>query len=69
MSMASTVWELVWLIQLLCDLQVTHKLAALLICDNKAALHITTNLMFHERTKYIEIGCHLIKDKKAWFED
>jgi hypothetical protein len=39
--------ELVWLKHLLHDLQVTHLQSALLYCGNQAALHITTNPVFH----------------------
>lgn len=61
--MASIVCEIQWLTYLLRDLHVDFKQPIDLWCDNKAALHITVNPVFPERTKHVEIDCHVVREK------
>jgi len=64
-ALAAAVCEVQWFTFLLKDLQVSMKKPAILFCDNKSAVTIAENHVFHERTKHIEIDCHLVRDKVA----
>ncbi|KAL0439797.1 UNVERIFIED_CONTAM: Retrovirus-related Pol polyprotein from transposon RE1 [Sesamum latifolium] len=61
-SMAAVVCELRWISYLLTDFGVDVHTPVPLYCDNKAALHIMANSVFHERTKHIEIDCHILRN-------
>ncbi|RVW13831.1 Retrovirus-related Pol polyprotein from transposon RE1 [Vitis vinifera] len=64
-AMALATCELIWLRHLLQELRFGKDEQMKLICDNQAALHIASNPVFHERTKYIEVDCHFIREKIA----
>lgn len=57
--------ELMWVKEVLVFLGVKHDQPMKLVCDSKSALHIESNLVFHERTKHIESDCHFIQDEIA----
>ncbi|KAL5741106.1 hypothetical protein ACOSP7_027838 [Xanthoceras sorbifolium] len=62
-SMALITCELTWLRYLLRDLQVSHPELAQLFYDNQAAIYISSNPGFHERTKHIDIDCHTVRER------
>ncbi|XP_071912144.1 uncharacterized mitochondrial protein AtMg00810-like [Coffea arabica] len=62
-AMNHTVCELVWLKSMLLEIGFEHKQPMNLVCDNQAVVHITSNQVFHERTKHIEVDCHFIREK------
>ncbi|XP_019189500.1 PREDICTED: uncharacterized protein LOC109183928 [Ipomoea nil] len=62
-ALAAAACEIQWLIYLLQDLEVEFDSPATLYCDSKFAIAIAENPVFHERTKHIEIDCHLVREK------
>ena len=62
-SLAATVCELLWISYLLQDFGINSPSHIPLWCDNKAALHITANPVFHERTKHLDIDCYIVRDQ------
>ncbi|XP_020551111.1 uncharacterized protein LOC110012327 [Sesamum indicum] len=62
-SMGSAVCELLWLSYLLRAFQVSYRTPVSFWCDNQAVIHITENPVFHERTKQLDIDCHLVREQ------
>ena len=59
-AMTLATCELIWLKHLLQELKFGKDEQMKHLCDNQVALHISSNLVFHERTKHIEVDCHFI---------
>jgi hypothetical protein len=62
-ALGAATCELQWILYLLKDLHVSLIKPRVLYCDNQSAIHIAANPVFHERTKYLEIDCHLVREK------
>ncbi|GJU18746.1 uncharacterized mitochondrial protein-like protein [Tanacetum coccineum] len=58
---AVTTSEIVWLRWLLADMGVPISHYTPLHCDNRSAIHIARNSVFHEGTKHIEIYFHFTR--------
>ncbi|XP_010463099.1 PREDICTED: uncharacterized protein LOC104743749 [Camelina sativa] len=61
-AMSVALKEIKWLRKLLKELGIDQAAPPHLFCDSKAAIHIATNSVFHERTKHIENDCHVVRD-------
>lgn len=62
-AMALACCEVVWIVALLKDFGMDVTKSVPLYCDSQAAVHISSNPVFHERTKHIEVDCHTVRDK------
>lgn len=62
-SMRRVTAELTWLVRLLEDLSVPPDLPVPIQSDSKAAIHIARNPVFHERTKYVDLDCHFVRQQ------
>uniref|UniRef100_A0A2N9GWD9 Integrase catalytic domain-containing protein n=1 Tax=Fagus sylvatica TaxID=28930 RepID=A0A2N9GWD9_FAGSY len=60
-ALADATSELLWLRWLLADMGAPQTTSTPIHCDNRSAIHIAHNDIFHERTKHIEIDCHFIR--------
>jgi hypothetical protein len=59
---ANDVAEACWLRQLLQEVHNLLTRATLIYCDNVSAVYLSTDLMRHQRTNYVEIDLHLVHE-------
>jgi hypothetical protein len=64
-SLANAIAEVMWVRKLLDELGISHPRAACLWCDNIGATYLSANLVFHARTKHIEIDYHFVQEQVA----
>jgi histone deacetylase 1/2 len=64
-SLANAIAELIWVEALLVELGVKLKQKPSLWCDNLGATYLYVNLLFHARTKHIEIDFHFVRERVA----
>ncbi|KAG7588381.1 Integrase catalytic core [Arabidopsis suecica] len=62
-AMECAVREVAWLVNLLREFGAPQERSVAFFCDSTAAIHIANNAVFHERTKHVELDCHIVRDK------
>ncbi|GAV63039.1 hypothetical protein CFOL_v3_06561, partial [Cephalotus follicularis] len=62
-AIANVTGELQWIHMLLTEIGFSVARPSTLHCDNKSAMHIASNSVFHEQTKHSEVDCHFVREK------
>ncbi|KAM0019556.1 putative RNA-directed DNA polymerase [Helianthus debilis subsp. tardiflorus] len=64
-ALCSATCEIMWILNILKELNVSYDLPVKLCCDSQSAISIALNPVFHERTKHFEIDLHFLREKIA----
>ncbi|GJV65876.1 ribonuclease H-like domain-containing protein, partial [Tanacetum coccineum] len=64
-GVANAVAETFWLRNILHELHTPLSSATLIYCDNVSVVYLSSNPVQHQRTKYIEINIHFVRDLAA----
>ena len=54
--------EAIWMRKILVDLFRLHLEPTVIYCDNQSCIKLSANLVFHDRSKHIDIRYHHIRD-------
>ena len=54
--------QAVWMRRVLKDLSQNHQEPTTIFCDNKSAIALSKNHVFHKRTKHIDTSFHFIRE-------
>ena len=65
MAVTSSTCQEVWLRKVMKDLGQEKIKATKVYCDNKATISMTKKIVYHGRTKHIDIRAHFIRDLVA----
>ena len=62
-ALANATAEIMWVQSLLQELCVSSPPTAVLWCDNLGAKYLSSNPVFHARTKHIEVDYHFVRER------
>ncbi|KAA8521614.1 hypothetical protein F0562_012287 [Nyssa sinensis] len=62
-AIANATTEVIWVQHLCRDLGINLTTPSTILCDNLGAIYLSSNPLFHARTKHVEIDFHFIRDR------
>lgn len=62
-ALARATAKIVWIESLLKEVKLYPGLVPILWCDNLSASALASNLVYHARTKHIELDIHFVRDR------
>lgn len=62
-ALANATAEIMWIQTLLQEINIKSQQAAKLWCDNIGAKYLSSNPVFHARTKHVEVDYHFVRER------
>lgn len=62
-ALAHATSEVMWIQSLFSELQIQLSIPPIMWCDNQGAIALAYNLVYHAKTKAVELDTHFIRDK------
>jgi hypothetical protein len=62
-AMANATTEVMWIKIVMDELKIACPRTARLWCDNMGAKYLSSNPVFHARTKHVEVHSHFVRDR------
>ncbi|KAH9677669.1 reverse transcriptase Ty1/copia-type domain-containing protein [Citrus sinensis] len=64
-ALAHATSEVIWIQSLLVELRIQLSTTPIIWCDNQGAIALAYNLVYHAKTKHVELDIHFIRDRVA----